>query len=117
MTAITITVAGQALGATLDDTAAGRDFAAMLPLELVLTDYHGIEKVADLPRAIDTSEAPGSYAPASGDITVYAPWGNLAILYKPFQSSRGLVRLGEFNEPIDALIGDGEIPVRIELAD
>jgi hypothetical protein len=117
MTAITVTVAGQTLTATLDDTTAGRDFAAMLPLNLVLADYHGIEKVADLPKRLDTSGAPDSYRPEAGDITVYAPWGNLAIFYKPFQSSRGLVRLGEFEGPIEALIRDGEIPVRIELAD
>lgn len=117
MTQIEVTVGGQVLSATLDDTAAGRDLAAMLPLDLTLTDYHGIEKVADLPRAIDTSEAPDSYTPGPGDITVYAPWGNLAIFYKPFQTSRGLVRLGAFDGPIGALIREGEIPVRIERAD
>ena len=103
--------------ATLDTTTAAQDFAAMLPLELTLTDYHGIEKVADLPRTLDTSDAPDSYKPETGDITVFAPWGNLAIFYKPFANSRGLVRLGQFDGPIDALVQDGGIPVRIEAAD
>jgi hypothetical protein len=105
------------LPATLDDTTAGRDFAAMLPLDLSLRDYHGIEKVADLPRKLDTSDAPPSYKPETGDITLYAPWGNLAIFYKPFQESRGLVRLGAFDGPIDALLQDGAFPARIEMAD
>ncbi|WP_073014020.1 cyclophilin-like fold protein [Roseibium suaedae] len=117
MTSIRIIIEGQALPATLDDTPAGRDFAALLPLDLTLTDYHGIEKVADLPRELDTTGAPASYAPKTGDITLYAPWGNLAIFYKPFQSSRGLVRLGEFDGPIDALIRNGSFHVRIEAAD
>ena len=117
MTRITVTVDGKALPAFLDDTATGRDFAELLPLDLVLTDYHGIEKVADLPRALDTSDAPASYKPETGDITLYAPWGNLAIFYRPFQDSRGLVRLGSFDGPIDVLVQDGDIPVRIELAD
>lgn len=117
MTRIQVTVGGNVLFATLDDTTPGQDFAAMLPLEVTLTDYHGIEKVADLPREIDTSGAPASYKPETGDITLYAPWGNLAIFYKPFQESRGLVRLGEFDGPIDALIRDGSIPVRIEATD
>ncbi|KRS10501.1 hypothetical protein XM53_20770 [Roseovarius atlanticus] len=53
----------------------------------------------------------------AGDITLYAPWGDLSIFYKPFQRSRGLVRLGAFDGPIDVLVRDGDFPVRIELAD
>ncbi|WP_306151293.1 cyclophilin-like fold protein [Roseovarius sp. MMSF_3281] len=117
MTKIQMIVGGDVLFATLEDTTAGQDFAAMLPLDLTLSDYHGIEKVADLPRKLDTSGAPASYKPETGDITLYAPWGNLAIFYKPFQASRGLVRLGEFDGPIDALIQDGSIRVRIEPVD
>ena len=117
MIRIEVIVGDEVLYATLDNTAPGRDFAALLPLELTLTDYHGVEKIADLPRKLDTTGAPASYAPKPGDITLYAPWGNLAIFYKPFQSSRGLVRLGAFEGPIDALLLDGEIPVRIRTVD
>jgi hypothetical protein len=116
MTRIQIIAGEDVLAATLDDTPSGRDFASMLPLELTLTDYHRTEKIADLPRKLDTSEAPASYTPKTGDITLYAPWGNLAIFYKPFQNSRGLVRLGAFDGPLDALIKDEPIKVRIELA-
>ncbi|WP_269581263.1 cyclophilin-like fold protein [Roseibium sp. Sym1] len=117
MTRIQVIAGDKVLAATLDDTPAGRDFASMLPLDLTLTDYHGIEKVADLPRELNTTGSPASYAPKTGDITLYAPWGNLAIFYKPFQSSRGLVRLGEFDGPLDALIKDAPVPIRIEAAD
>lgn len=117
MTRIIVSIGDAQLSATLADTSAGRDFAELLPLDLTLTDFHGIEKVADLPRALDTSGAPDSYKPEVGDITLYAPWGNLAIFYKPFQRSRGLVRLGAFDDPIDPLVRDGEIKVRIELSD
>ena len=117
MIPITVTVGEATLAATLDDTTAGRDFAAMLPLDLTLSDFHGIEKVSDLPRAIDTSDAPASYEPATGDITIYAPWGNLAIFYKPFEASRGLVRLGAFDGPVHALEQDAPFDVRIERAD
>lgn len=117
MTAIRVIVGDDTLSATLEDTAAGRDFAAMLPLDLTLTDYHGIEKVSDLPRKLDTTGAPASYEPARGDITLYAPWGNLAIFLKPFDRSRGLVRLGAFDGAIDLLDRQGGIDVRIERAD
>ncbi len=59
--------------ATLDDTPSARDFVAMLPLKVVLRDYHATEKIADLPRRLDTTGAPASYAPKVGDITYYEP--------------------------------------------
>ncbi|PRX11179.1 UNVERIFIED_ORG: hypothetical protein BCL66_102140 [Martelella mediterranea] len=105
------------LPATLDDTPAGRDFASLLPLELTLSDYNGVEKTADLPRKLDTTDAPASYKPKKGDITQYVPWSNIAIFTKPFSDSRGLLRLGEFDGPIDALTQAGEVTVQIRLAD
>jgi hypothetical protein len=117
MNRIYVIIGNETLSATLDDTPAGRDFAALLPLELSLSDYHATEKVADLPRKLDTTATPASYTPQAGDITYYAPWGNLAIFYKPFRSSRGLVRLGAFDKPIGALLKEGAIPVRIEVAE
>jgi hypothetical protein len=112
-----VIIGNEPLSATLDDTPAGRDFAMLLPLELSLNDYHATEKIADLPRALDTRDASVSYTPKAGDITYYAPWGNLAIFYKPFRTSSGLVRLGAFDGPIDALLKDGAIAVRIEAAE
>lgn len=117
MTKIHVRFDDQVLTATLDDTPAGRDFAALLPLELTLSDYHGIEKVADLPRKLDTSHAPSSYTPTVGDITLYAPWGNLAIFYKPFRNAPGLVRLGAFDDPIGALIQDQDIKVLFSIVE
>ena len=117
MIRITFTTGDQTLAATLDDTAAARDFASMLPLEVTLTDYHGIEKVADLGRQLDDSGAPRAYTPRAGDITQYRPWSNLALFLQPFQSSPGLIRLGAFDGPIDALRREGPVSVRIERAD
>ncbi|WP_118135899.1 cyclophilin-like fold protein [Oceanicella sp. SM1341] len=116
MTSITLTVGGETARATLADSAAARDFAALLPLELTLSDYHGIEKVADLPRRLDTSGAPRSHRPVTGEITYYAPWGNLAIFRKPFSDSAGLVLLGALEGPAAALLAEGRFPVRIEIA-
>lgn len=44
--------------AILDDTAAARSFAAQLPITLNLEDYGGHEKVAKLPKPLDTRGAP-----------------------------------------------------------
>ena len=117
MTRIKFIIGTDELYATLDDTASGRDFARLLPLELTLSDYHGIEKVADLPRKLDITGAPSSAAASPGDITLYAPWGNLAIFYKSFPATSGLIRLGAFDGPIEKLLKDGKFRVRIEQAD
>ena len=108
--------AGEAtLMARLDDNAAARDFAAMLPLRLTLKDYASTEKIADLPRKLATGAAPAGVDPEVGDIAYYAPWGNLAIYYRDFGYSRGLVRLGRI-ENAEALTSlDG--PVIIEAAE
>lgn len=111
---IRIIVEGTALSATLDDSAAGRDFASLLPMELTLSDYHGIEKIADLPRRLSTEGAPEGVDPEIGDITYFAPWGNLALFYRDFGYSRGLVRLGRIEGGIAALGGSGSLEARIE---
>lgn len=112
-----ITLAGEVHGATLSRTDAARDFASLLPLELELTDFHSTEKVADLPRKLDTASAPAAYTPGAGDITSYAPWGNLALFYKPYAKSRGLVRLGAFDQFPAVLSVPGPLSIRIELTD
>jgi hypothetical protein len=97
------------LDGTLDDTTAGRDFAALLPLTLKVADFHETEKIADLPRKLDTTGAPAGTAASAGDITYYAPWGNLALFYRDFPHSPGLVRLGA--------LGAGSAEVLAGLAD
>lgn len=114
---IRVTIEGQTLTATLDDTTTARDFASLLPIELTLSDYSATEKVSDLPRRLATEGAPRSYKPSIGDITYYAPWGNLAIFYRPFSDSSGLIRLGAFDGPIDALRRDQPFRARFERAE
>ena len=104
------------LSATLEDSAAAKDFASLLPLTLTLNDYAATEKVADLPRKLSTHGAPAGIDPALGDITFYAPWGNLAIFYKDFGYSAGLVKLGQIDSGIAALQRPGALRVTIRKA-
>jgi hypothetical protein len=104
------------LSATLEDSAAAKDFASLLPLALTLKDYAATEKVADLPRKLSTHGAPAGIDPAVGDITFYAPWGNLAIFYEDFGYSAGLVKLGRIDSGIAALRPAGALPVTIRKA-
>ena len=114
---IRIVINGTALPATLDDNSASRDFIAQLPLELTLKDYNSTEKIADLPSRLSTSGVPEGIDPDVGDITYFAPWGNLALFYRDFGYAKGLVRLGRIEGGLEALRGDGLLAARIERAD
>ena len=114
---IHLTVGDAVHRGTLLDTPAARDFAALLPLQLTLSDFKGTEKVSDLPARLTTAGEPAGAAAAVGDITYYAPWGNLAIFYRPFGYSNGLVVLGRLDDGIEQLsASSGDIPVTIAVA-
>ncbi|MER6153966.1 cyclophilin-like fold protein [Streptomyces sp. NPDC001868] len=92
---IQLTIEGHRIDATLNDSATARDFAALLPLTLTLSDFHQTERIADLPRRLSTAGAPETAQPKAGDLAYYAPWGNLALFYRDGGSSdAGLIILG-----------------------
>jgi hypothetical protein len=103
--------------ATLVDSATTRDFMALLPLTLTLEDYAGTEKISDLPQRLSTEGAPAGSDPSVGDITYYAPWGNLAIFYRDFGYANGLVILGKIDSGMEALNVAGSVEVTIELVE
>ncbi|CAB3883781.1 MULTISPECIES: cyclophilin-like fold protein [Achromobacter] len=105
------------LSATLEDNAAARDFLAQLPLTLDLQDYAATEKIAQLPTKLSTAGASAGMTPSIGDITYYAPWGNLAIFYKGFGHSAGLVKLGRIHGDIQVLRAAGPLTAGIEVAE
>ena len=113
---INIDVEGITITATLDDSPAARDFASLLPLTLTLEDYNSTEKISTLARRISVEGAPAGIDPSPGDLTYYAPWGNLAIFYKDFGYSRGLVKLGAIVSGEEALNVPGSVKVTIRLA-
>ncbi len=111
---IRMTINGREVTATLDDTPVARDFAALLPLKLTLADYASTEKVSDLPRRLKKDGAPPGHDPSVGDITYYAPWGNLAIFYRDFGYASGLIKLGTIDAGIEALQQPGALLTTME---
>lgn len=112
---IQMTIEDEVLNATLVDNAATRDFVSLLPLTLTLRDYAGTEKVSELPSRLSTKGAPSGVDPTVGDITYYAPWGNLAIFYREFDFAKGLVKLGHLDAGVEKLARKrGEFSVRFE---
>lgn len=112
---VRLVIRGKAVTATLDDNATSRDFLSLLPLKMTLKDYASTEKVSDLPRKLTTKGSPAGVDPSPGDIAYYAPWGNLAIYYRDFGYSRGLVKLGKLDSGFDVFEGDESLEVTIEI--
>lgn len=99
----------------LHDNPTSRDLLGQLPLELELSDYAGTEKIAYLPNKLSSEGAPAGFEPSAGDVTYYAPWGNLAIFYRDFGFADGLVPLGVVESGLKELAAcRGDVTVRIE---
>ncbi|KGD97129.1 hypothetical protein JL37_07395 [Achromobacter sp. RTa] len=113
---ICLIVAGEVASATLYDNPTARDFASLLPLTLTMDDYATIERVSGLPRKLSTQGAPEGMAPAAGELTHYAPWGNLALFIEPRAYSRGLLPLGKVDGGLAILARSGPYRLRIERA-
>lgn len=102
---------------SLEDNATTRDFLSMLPITLTFEDYAGSKKISYLPRDLSTEDAPGFYNPAVGDLILYAPWGNLAVLYRDAGRSSGPVPMGHVQSGLDLLTAtDGEFEVTVSVA-
>jgi hypothetical protein len=110
-----ITIGQTVLTATMYDNPTSADLISLLPLYLTLQDYAATEKISDLPRKLITKDAPAGYKPSAGDITIYAPWGNLAIFYKDFSYSSGLIVLGKIDGDMSVLKQPGSVQATMEL--
>lgn len=110
---IRLTVNGHSMTATLIDSPTTRDFLSLLPLTLELEDYAGTEKIAYLSRKLSEEDAPAGVDPSVGDITYYAPWGNLALFYRDFGYAKDLIKLGSLDEGVEVLNVPGSVTVTI----
>jgi hypothetical protein len=107
--------------ATLSDTPAAREFAAMLPLQLKLRDPMGQAKSGPLPRPIGAVGGDPVFDPAVGEIYYSPPSSTFAIFYDDLGQSipdPGLVRLGTVDTGSDRIAeASNRSTVQIYLAD
>ena len=75
----------------------------MLPLDLNFSDYNNTEKIAYPPEKIDTSNTTSGTVPKAGDLTIYAPWGNLALFYRDWSYSSSLIPLGSIESGVERI--------------
>ncbi len=112
---ISIKLGAKVVTASLVDSPTSRDFVSLLPMTIELEDYAAAEKSGYLPRKLGTVDAPAGTDPATGDVTYYAPWGNLALFHKDFRYSSGLIPLGKIESGLDAPREPGSVTAAIEL--
>lgn len=105
----------QPIFATLDSSPSTQDFIKQLPLSLKLSDYASSEKIATLPHKLSTQSASKGYAGKTGDLSYYAPWGNLAIFYKDSEVgyANGLIFLGKMEDLPKEFVSQSELTVVI----
>ena len=113
---VNIAVGDRTITATMEDNTAARDFLSRLPLEVTLNDYNNTtEKIFYPSPALTTDGTARGCAPVSGDITIYAPWGNVAIFCKSWPQSNDLIKIGHIDgDGIEALRVAGDVRVKFE---
>jgi len=111
-----ITVGNRTITATMEDNAAAKDLLSRLPLEITLEDFNNTtEKIFYPAPALNTTGVKGGCAPVPGDITIYAPWKNVAIFCKSWSYSNDLIKIGHIDgNGIEALQVAGDIKVKLE---
>lgn len=113
---VKITAGDHTITATMDDNAAGQDFLSRLPLEVTLEDYNNMtEKIFYPDPKLDLEGVARGCTPSPGDITIYEPWGNVAIFCKSWSYSDDLIKIGHIDgNGIASLQVSGDIKVKIE---
>ena len=101
-TRIKLTFEGNEIYALINNSKAGNDFLSLLPLSVKAEDFNNTEKIFYLSKKLNIEDEPDGINPKAGDITYYAPWGNIAIFYKNFRYSNNLIYLGKFENVSDA---------------
>lgn len=113
---LTITIGSTSFAALLEENAAARAFAGLLPLEVRMDELNGNEKYTYLSNSLPTSSsAPGRIE--TGDLML---WGSdcLVLFYASFPTSYSYTRIGRIIDPagLAAAVGNGSVTVRFESA-
>jgi hypothetical protein len=107
-----------AVAATLTETAAATELAAMLPLSLTLADAWGQAKSGPLPHPVRAEGAERTLRPVRGGIYYWPETAALAVYYDDLGQSvppPGLIRLGAVDTGLDEIAGAGrQVTVHID---
>ena len=116
-TPIRVIIGNSILTGRLWNNPTARDLIAQLPLTLTFHDFNRVEKIAQLPRKLSMDGVPAGDDASPRDIGYYNPSGNLVFYYDNVGYFTGIVRIGQFDGSMDAIVNQtGTFSARIELA-
>ena len=107
---VVLRVGDHTVAATLTDTPASRQFAAMLPLSLQMRDVWGQAKSGPLPQMLTVEGGTPVHDPAAGDLYYWPRSGVIAVYYDDLGQAvpdPGLVHLGVVDTGLDSLANAG----------
>lgn len=114
--AMTVTVNGQSFPATIEDTEAGRELAARLPLTLDMSELNGVEKYSYTGASFG-GEAGAPATIAAGDIMAYS--GDCLVLFYADHPNPGYsyVPLARIDDPdgLAEAAGSGAASVTLDV--
>lgn len=101
---------GQEVVIALYDNTAVDALLERLPMEdLAFFDLSGMEKpIRQLEEPLSMGEEEPGYAPITGEMVIYRPWGNFTIFYGDFRYSDELVPLGIVESGLEAMAEQAE---------
>lgn len=102
----------------LEDNATTRSLLAQLPTTMTFEDFNNTEKIAYPVSELSVDDSARGCDPEPGTVTLYAPWGNIAIFYEDWSASNELVMMGQVVSGLDALSSmSSDFEVTIELVE
>jgi hypothetical protein len=91
---VKITSKGNTATFRLYDTAAAKEFYDQLPLRLDLTNFRDAQWMFYPPEKLNVTAREAYHDGKKGELSYYAPWGDVFMLYKDFYAGDQMHRLG-----------------------
>lgn len=91
---VNITSKGYTATFRLYDTVAAKEFYDQLPLTLDLTNFRDAQWMFYPPEKLNVTAQEAYHDGKKGELSYYAPWGDVFILYKDFYAGDEMHRLG-----------------------
>lgn len=109
---IQVSIDGKSYPVEMADNADARAFIARLPMTLTFENFGRNERIAYPKPALELERSARHFEITRGTMTVYKPWGNIAIFLVEFPWNSDLADLGQISpESLEAIRTSGDTPV------
>ena len=102
---VKITSQGRTATFQLYDTRAAKEFYGQLPLKADLSNFRDAQWMFYPPQKLSIADSEAYHDGKKGELSYYAPWGDVFMLYKDFYARDEMHRLGVGLSGIDEIEG------------